>query len=114
GALGAALGDVRRGLAGPVPAHLRDSSYRGSRRIGHGGGYRYSHEAPTGVLAQQYPPDAVVGRDYYRPSSHGAERGLGERVARLRGIIRGGADAGPDPDDGAGAEPNPDDGAGAE
>jgi putative ATPase len=41
------------------------------------------------VLAQQYAPDAVVGRDYYEPSEHGAERGLADRVARLRRLVRG-------------------------
>jgi putative ATPase len=88
-ALGAALADVRGGLAGPVPVHLRDASYRGSRRIGHGRGYSYAHDAPAGVVTQQYPPDAAVGRDYYTPSEHGAERGMAERLARLRGIVRG-------------------------
>ncbi|MGH3827427.1 MAG: replication-associated recombination protein A, partial [Pseudonocardiaceae bacterium] len=52
-------------------------------------GYRYPHEVPEGVLAQQYPPDALVGRDYYQPSGHGAERPLAQRLPRLRQIIRG-------------------------
>ena len=103
-ALGAAQDDVRHGLAGPVPTHLRDASYRGARRIGHGAGYRYSHDAPAGVLAQQYAPDGIAGRDYYTPSSHGAERGMAERVARLRGIVRGTT---PDPASEPAPEPDP-------
>jgi putative ATPase len=87
--IGAALTDVRQGMVGPVPAHLRDAHYQGARRLQHGRGYQYSHDAPEGVVRQQYPPDAVVGRDYYTPSSHGAERGLAERLAALRRIIRG-------------------------
>src|SRR5579864_7286029 len=35
-AIDAAQADVRAGLAGPVPAHLRDAHYRGAQRIGHG------------------------------------------------------------------------------
>ena len=45
---------------------------------------------PEGVLAQQYPPDELVGKNYYRPSRHGAERTLFERVPKLRRTIRGG------------------------
>jgi putative ATPase len=87
-AIDAALADVRAGATGAVPAHLRDGHYSGSARLGHAQGYRYPHDAPDGVLAQQYPPDALVGRDYYQPSGHGAERTLAERMTRLRRIIR--------------------------
>ena len=83
-AIGEALADVRKGLAGPVPTHLRDAHYAGAQRLGHGKGYRYSHDAPGGVAAQQYAPDLVADRTYYRPTSHGAERVAGERLARLR------------------------------
>jgi putative ATPase len=72
-----------------VPVHLRDGHYAGSTRLGHAQGYRYPHDVPGGVLAQQYPPDALVGRDYYVPSEHGAERELAERVPKLRRIVRG-------------------------
>ena len=43
---------------------------------------------PDGVVPQQYPPDALVGRDYYRPTGRGAEARLGERLAKLRAIVR--------------------------
>jgi putative ATPase len=88
-AIDAALADVRAGATGSVPAHLRDGHYAGSARLGHAQGYRYPHDAPDGVLAQQYPPDALVGRNYYEPHPHGAERALSERMTRLRRIIRG-------------------------
>jgi putative ATPase len=88
-AIDAALADVRAGATGAVPAHLRDGHYAGSARLGHAQGYRYPHDVPDGVLTQQYPPDALVGRDYYQPSGHGTERALAERVPKLRRIIRG-------------------------
>jgi putative ATPase len=90
-ALSAALADVRAGLGGPVPAHLRDAHYAGAKKLGHGKGYQYAHDDPRGVVAQQYAPDDVVGRDYYLPTERGAERGLPERLARLRAVLRGGA-----------------------
>jgi putative ATPase len=88
-ALGAATTDLRNGLVGAVPGHLRDSHYPGAAKLGHGQGYKYSHDYPHGVVAQQYAPDAVVGKDYYAPSGNGAEKELTDRVARLRRAVRG-------------------------
>ncbi|HEY6425423.1 MAG TPA: replication-associated recombination protein A, partial [Pseudonocardiaceae bacterium] len=87
-AIDTALADVRAGAIGAVPAHLRDGHYAGSAQLGHAQDYRYPHDVPDGVLAQQYAPDGLVGRDYYSPSGHGAERSLAERIPRLRRIIR--------------------------
>jgi putative ATPase len=89
-AVDAAISDVRGGAVGGVPAHLRDGHYSGAQRLGNAIGYRYPHDVPEGVLTQQYPPDELVGRDYYQPVDHGAERTLAERVRKLRRVIRGG------------------------
>jgi putative ATPase len=88
-AIDAATADVRAGLAGPVPPHLRDSHYPGAKRLQHGKGYRYPHDFPDGVVQQQYAPDAVAGRDYYHPADRGAERTIAARLAALRGAVRG-------------------------
>ncbi|HSK27224.1 MAG TPA: hypothetical protein VK894_09990, partial [Jiangellales bacterium] len=92
-AVDAAIGDVRSGLVGPVPAHLRDAHYRGAQQLGHGTSYAYAHDDPRGVVEQQYAPDVVAGRSYYRPSRRGAERDYAERYERLRRIVRGDAQA---------------------
>jgi putative ATPase len=86
-AIGAALADVRAGRAGVVPAHLRDAHYPGAARLGHGQGYRYSHDEPHGVAAQQYAPDTLVGRRYYTPTDRGQERDLAARLERLRTLL---------------------------
>jgi putative ATPase len=86
-AIGAAQNDVRAGLAGAVPAHLRDSSYRGAARLGHGRGYQYPHDVPEGVVAQEYAPEQVAGHRYYEPSRHGAEARYAERAERIRAIL---------------------------
>ena len=88
-ALGAAMADIRAGKAGLVPAHLRDGHYSGAAQLGHAQGYRYPHDDPDGVVAQQYPPDAISDVDYYRPTTHGAEREIVGRLEKLRAIIRG-------------------------
>ncbi|BCT76351.1 ATPase AAA [Sinomonas cyclohexanicum] len=87
--INAAIADVRAGLGTGIPGHLRDAHYAGAQRLGHGKGYQYSHDAPHAVARQQYPPDDLVGKDYYTPTANGAERELQSRVERLRGIIRG-------------------------
>jgi putative ATPase len=91
-AINAAGADVRAGLAGPVPAHLRDASYRGAARLGHGQGYQYPHDDPDAIVAQQYAPDAIAGRRYYEPSRHGAEARYADRSERIRAILGRSAD----------------------
>jgi putative ATPase len=88
-AIDSALADVRAGAAGTVPPHLRDGHYAGAKDLGNATGYRYPHDTPEGVLRQQYPPDALRGRDYYNPTQRGAERPLAERVPKLRRVVRG-------------------------
>jgi putative ATPase len=87
-ALGAAMNDIKAGKAGLVPAHLRDGHYSGAAALGNALGYKYSHDDPDGVVAQQYPPDELVDVDYYRPTGRGGEREIAGRLDRLRAIIR--------------------------
>ncbi len=92
-AIDAAQADVRAGRIGQVPAHLRDAHHPGAQRMGHGVGYRYPHDDPSGVLTQQYAPDAVVARAYYEPTGHGSEARLGPLWQRLRAVLRPGPPA---------------------
>ncbi|ORV84480.1 replication-associated recombination protein A [Mycolicibacterium iranicum] len=87
-ALGAAMADIRAGKAGLVPAHLRDGHYSGAQKMGNAVGYKYAHDEPGGVAAQQYPPEELVGVDYYQPTGYGAERDISTRLEKLRAIIR--------------------------
>ena len=70
-ALNAAMEDAAS--ADPVPTHLRDASYPGARRLGHGEGYRYPHDYPGHVVEQEYRPARFSGRRYYEPSGEGEE-----------------------------------------
>ena len=85
-AIDAAQSDVRAGRVGQVPAHLRDGHYQGAAELGVVG-YRYPHDDPTGVLAQQYAPEPVRSRRYYQPTGHGVEARLSEVVERLRAAV---------------------------
>ncbi|MFY9773488.1 MAG: AAA family ATPase [Trebonia sp.] len=86
-AISAADADVKAGLAGPVPAHLRDAHYPGAGKIGHGHGYEYPHDYEGGIIGQDYAPEAIAGRRYYEPTQHGAEARYAERAERIRAIL---------------------------
>ncbi|MDO9378556.1 MAG: replication-associated recombination protein A [Nocardioidaceae bacterium] len=88
-ALAASRADVQAGKVGPVPAHLRDAHYAGSKKLGHGSTYTYSHDEPYGIAEQQYAPDVVADATYYQPKEIGAEAAIKERWERVRRIIRG-------------------------
>ena len=95
-AIGAAEADIRRGLIGPVPPHLRDSHYARTKDHGHGVGYLYPHDLPGGVAAQQYGPDQLGDRRYYVPTRYGAQVRYAEVLDRLRVAL--GRETAPAPD----------------
>ena len=82
-----ALADVRAGRIGQVPPHLRDAHYAGAKALGHGKGYKYAHDHPHGVAAQQYLPDELQGARYYVPTDHGNEAGMAERMDTLDELL---------------------------
>ena len=88
-AINAAIADVRAGGFGRVPLHLRDAHYPGAKRLGHGKGYKYAHDSEIGIVTQQYLPDELVGKRYYEPTNHGAERDVSARLEKIRRILDG-------------------------
>jgi putative ATPase len=62
----------------PVPTHLRDASYPGARKLGHGEGYRYPHDYPGHRVEQEYRPVRFRDATYYEPSGEGEEAGPAE------------------------------------
>jgi putative ATPase len=71
-ALKEATADVREHGTLRPPKPLRDASYPGARKFGHGQGYVYPHDDPRGFDVD-YLPDELKGRTYYRPSGNGEE-----------------------------------------
>ena len=77
-----ALAQVRSGKNGPVPDHLKDSHYAGAKQLGHGIGYQYPHDAPSGWIPQQYLPNNLVGSVFYQENPRdykGFEKGGGAK-----------------------------------
>jgi putative ATPase len=83
-AIWSAMKDVREGRTLPVPKHLRDSHYQGSKRLGHGEGYQYSHEFEGGIVRQDY---LGVDKTYYLPVDRGYEATIAQRLKEIKDKI---------------------------
>jgi putative ATPase len=70
-ALDAAMTDAESN--DPVPAHLRDTHYRGADQLGEGDGYQYPHDFPGHWVEQPYRPERFEGRRYFEPAEMGEE-----------------------------------------
>lgn len=70
-AIDAAISDIRKGLSGEVPDHLKDAHYKGAKELGRGIGYLYPHEYAGGWVKQQYLPDKIKHKVYYEPKKTG-------------------------------------------
>jgi putative ATPase len=79
----AAMADVQEHGSQPVPPHLLMAGHPAMRRHGIGVGYRYPHEYDGADVEQQYLPDLLRERRYYRPSDQGMERQIADRLDRL-------------------------------
>jgi putative ATPase len=76
-----ALARVKATGSLPVPLHLRNAPTQLAKEAGHGRGYRYPHDHPHHIVAQQYRPEEVANDAYYQPAPHGMEKTIAERLA---------------------------------
>ncbi len=80
-----AMRDARQYAALEVPLALRNAPTELMRSLGYAKGYRYAHDEPDGYAAgEDYFPEELAGRRYYRPVARGLEMKIGERLADLR------------------------------
>ncbi|MBQ4312800.1 MAG: replication-associated recombination protein A [Clostridia bacterium] len=69
-----AIADIRAGLTGEIPKDLRDAHYGGAEKLGRGKGYKYPHSFENGWVEQQYLPDVVRNKQYYRFGANKTEQ----------------------------------------
>jgi putative ATPase len=81
-AIWSASKDVKEGRTLPVPKHLKDTHYKGAKKLGHGEGYRYAHDFPGGIVEQDY---LGVDKIYYDPTNRGDEADIRRRLDGRRG-----------------------------
>ncbi len=82
-----AISDIKAGRTIPVPAHLRDSHYRGAKKLGHGTGYKYPHNSPAGFVIQDYLGQDS-GKKYYQPKNLGQEKNIAEYLQKLKNLVK--------------------------
>ena len=66
-----------------VPVHLQDSHYKGAAKLGHGIGYEYAHDFPKHFSRQQYLPDEIKDKVFYRASDNGYEKQIKKHMEWL-------------------------------
>jgi putative ATPase len=66
----------------PPPRHIVNAPTRLMKRLGHGAGYAYDHDAPDGFSGQSYWPDGMARRQFYRPTDRGREQAISARLAK--------------------------------
>jgi len=78
-----ALEDVRNKTIGKVPVHLKDASYKGAKKLGHGIGYKYPHDYKGAYVKQQYLPDELINNRYYKPTNYGYKKKIKEYISKI-------------------------------
>ena len=71
----------------PPPMHILNAPTRAMKQWGYGAGYRYDHDEEAGFSGQEYFPEGMARKRYYRPVERGFEREMIRRLnywSRLR------------------------------
>ena len=80
-----AMETVKNTMTAPVPGHLQDAHYRSAGKLGHGEGYKYAHDYPKHYVKQQYLPDGLTDKVFYRPSENGYEKQIRAYFKDIKG-----------------------------
>jgi putative ATPase len=76
--------DIQRTLSLSVPLHLRNAPTKLMKELGYGKGYKYPHDFPGHYVEEDYLPEDLKGRIYYRPSNQGYEGEIRKRLDKWR------------------------------
>lgn len=87
-AMNAALAATRSHGPLSVPKHLRQAPTAIAASQGHGDGYKYPHDFPDHIVAQDYLPPQLQDQVFYTPTGHGAEKTIGERMSWIQDQLR--------------------------
>ncbi len=75
-----AQAEVGKSGALPVPLHIRNAPTKLMKELDYGKGYRYAHDYEGGFAPQEHLPEKLQGKRFYRPTEHGYEKMIGERM----------------------------------
>ena len=80
-ALGEAMEAAQQTPAEGVPLHIRNAPTSLMKELGYHAGYQYAHDVPEAYIPQEYLPDKLRGRTFYRPGPFGFEKEISKRLA---------------------------------
>jgi putative ATPase len=80
-ALGAAMKAAEETPAEPVPLHIRNAPTSLMKELGYHAGYQYAHDVPEAYIPQEYLPERLRGKTFYRPGPFGFEKEIAKRLA---------------------------------
>jgi putative ATPase len=83
-AFGAAQADVASAPAEPVPLHIRNAPTALMKDLGYAQEYKYAHDYAGAHVGQEYLPERLRGRVYYRPTDRGLESEIKKRLTAWR------------------------------
>ena len=73
-AINAAMADIERGIGGDIPRHLQNKHFDGEDALIKGQHYKYPHDYPNHYVNQQYLPDEIKDKQYYRFGANKTEQ----------------------------------------
>ena len=83
----AVMADIDKTGTLPVPKHIRNAPTKLMKELGYGKGYRYAHDDPQALVAQDHLPGRLAGRRYYHPTNRGYEAVVKDRLEKWRRIL---------------------------
>jgi len=87
-AIDAAIATVKKTGPLPVPPHLKNAHTALAKSMGDGHGYKYPHDHPAHIVAQEYLPEKLQGTVFYTPTNHAGEKVIAERMAWMAEQLR--------------------------
>jgi len=88
-AFGAAMKAAKETGSLMPPAHIRNAPTKLMKDLGYGKGYAYDHDAPEGFSGQDYFPEGMARRQFYKPRGEGSEARIKERLERWAALREG-------------------------
>ncbi|MDE7402604.1 MAG: replication-associated recombination protein A [Muribaculaceae bacterium] len=83
-AIDSALQEVNRSGNLPVPLHLRNAPTKLMKDLGYHEGYKYAHDYAGNYVTQQYLPDGLEGREFWKAGNNSQEAGMAARQAEWK------------------------------
>ena len=86
-AINAATADINKGLVGDIPRQLQNMHYDGEDNQNKGQFYLYPHDYPNHYVKQQYLPNVVKDREYYKYGDNKNEQAFAQYWKKIKGEL---------------------------